>query len=109
VDVGDGGGLCWSDPREEAIGFVSAGMRLDGGGRVEDVRVAGDFFQHRPCGAELAAQLRGHLPDMELIGRALDAVYAARAGLIEGVRSLSTLHGALWEAAERALAGHARD
>jgi hypothetical protein len=94
----DDAGLAWSDPHEEAIGFVGAGARLDERGRFSALRVAGDFFQQRECPAQLAARLIGASPDPA----GLDAVYAARPGLIEGVRSLQTLRTAVLEATERA-------
>lgn len=102
VDVADTAGLAWSDPLPEAIGGVSAGARLDAGGAFAAVRVAGDFYQHRACAPQLRAHLLGAAPDPDRIGAALDAVYAARPGLIEGVRSLNTLRSALLQAAERA-------
>jgi hypothetical protein len=101
VDVTDAGGLTWSRPYEEAIGFVSAGVRLDASGAIEAIEVGGDFFQQRECPAQLAAKLVGKQPDPETIGAALDAVYAARPGLIEGVRSLTTLRSAILDAVGR--------
>jgi hypothetical protein len=102
VDLRDEGGLSWSSPREDAIGFVSAGVRLDSNGRFRDLWLGGDFFQHRDCPARLAAQLYNKEPTPEAIGAALDAVYGVRPGLIEGVRSLQVLREALLEAAARA-------
>jgi hypothetical protein len=101
VDVTDARGLTWSRPYEEAIGFVSAGVRLDASGAIEALEVGGDFFQQRECAAQLAARLVGKQPDPETVGAALDAVYAARPGLIEGVRSLTTLRSAILDAVER--------
>lgn len=102
VDPNDDRGLWWSDPQPEAIGFVSAGVRLDAAGRIEVGAVLGDFFQQRDCPAQLGARLRGCSPDAEAVGAALDAVYTARPGLIEGVRTLRTLEAALLQAAARA-------
>jgi lipoate-protein ligase A len=101
VDVHDTRGLSWSRPHEEAIGFVSAGVKLDGSGAIAQLEVGGDFFQHRECAAQLTARLIGTEPDADEIGAALDAVYAARPGLIEGVRSLTTLRSAILDAVER--------
>ncbi|MFI5308473.1 MAG: hypothetical protein ACHQ53_14035 [Polyangiales bacterium] len=100
VDLRDDGGLRWSQPREEAIGFVSAGVRLDARGCVSASRLAGDFYQHRACPAQLEARLLGAQPSLEAVGAALDAVYGARPGLIEGVRSLDTLRAAILDAVE---------
>jgi hypothetical protein len=101
VDVADDRGLCWSRPHEEAIGFVSAGVRLDEHGKLAALEVGGDFFQQRECPGQLAARLLGRTPDEVAIGGALDAVYAARPGLIEGVRSLTSLRDALLDAVRR--------
>jgi hypothetical protein len=101
VDVHDVRGLTWSRPYEEAIGFVSAGVRLDASGAIAALEVGGDFFQHRECPVQLAGRLIGVQPDPDTIGAALDAVYAARPGLIEGVRSLTSLRSAILDAVER--------
>lgn len=95
-------GLCWSSAHDEAIGFVTAGVRLDAAGRFEAVRLGGDFFQHRGCAPRLAARLRGTLPSADEVGAAIDAVYASTPGLIEGVRSLRSLEAAILDAASKA-------
>ena len=77
-------------------------MRLDSAGAIAAVRVGGDFYQRQSAGPELARRLVGERPTPESVGRALDAVYAAEPGMIEGVRSLNTLRNALLDAAERA-------
>jgi hypothetical protein len=102
--VDDERGLCWSAPREDAIGFVSAGVKLDAQGKLAALEVGGDFYQHDACPEQLAARLLGHAPTADAIGAALDAVYAARPGLIEGVRSLTILRDAIVEAVQRAAA-----
>ncbi len=104
VDLGEQDGLCWAPPRQEAIGFVSAGVRLDAEGRLQALRLGGDFYQHHDCPAQLQARLLGRLPDAGTLGSALDAVYAARPGLIEGVRTLDTLRAALLDAVAAARA-----
>ena len=102
VDVNDDRGLRWAQPVEEAIGFISAGARLDGSGAIADVALGGDFFQHRACPEQLRAALIGGPADAQHIGAALDRVYAARPGLIEGVRSLASLRSALLDALDTA-------
>jgi hypothetical protein len=102
VAIDDDGGLVWSDPHEEAIGFVGAGARLDAHGRFAALRVGGDFLQRADCPEQLQVQLLGAHATDERIGAALDAVYAAEAGAIEGVRRLTTLQAALLQAAQRA-------
>jgi hypothetical protein len=102
VQPEDSEGLIWSDPFEEAIGFVSAGARLDGNGCFEALRIGGDFYQRADCPAQLDARLIGTAPDGERIGAALDAVYGTRVGTLEGVRRLTTLRDALLQAAQRA-------
>jgi hypothetical protein len=104
VDLADDGGLCWSSPHEDAIGFVSAGVRLDALGRLAAVQVGGDFFQQRGCPSQLEARLIGAQPGAQAVGAALDAVYGSQPGRIEGLRSLGTLRSAIMEAAERAAA-----
>lgn len=94
--------LSWSEPHEDAIGFVSAGLQLDGAGRIAAARVGGDFYQRQRCGPELSRRLAGAAPTPESVGQALDAVYAVEPGAIEGVRSLNTLRSALLDAAQRA-------
>jgi hypothetical protein len=95
-------GLFWSAPSEEVIGFVSAGIALDGAGLLRAVRVRGDFFMHDACEAELEERLSGKPPKPDVFADALDGVLACRPGLIEGVRSLRTLHAALLDATARA-------
>jgi hypothetical protein len=104
VDVANDAGLSWSQPVEEAIGFISAGVRLDGTGKFADLALGGDLLQHRACPDQLREALHGAEPEPEGIGAALDQVYSARPGLIEGVRSLGSLRSALLDAAERARA-----
>jgi lipoate-protein ligase A len=94
--------LTWSRPREEAIGFVSAGVALDARGELSEVVLAGDFMQHDSCKGRLRAALLAGPPESTRVGAALDATYATRPGLIEGVRSLTTLRDAILEAARNA-------
>jgi hypothetical protein len=103
VDLHDDRGLCWSQPVAEAIGFISAGARREGGGTIADVALGGDFFQHRSCPAQLRSALIGGDADPDRVGLAIDRVYAARPGLIEGVRSLGKLQAALLDALGRAI------
>jgi hypothetical protein len=98
-------GLTWSAPHEEAIGFVSAGLALDSAGAISAARLAGDFLMHADCNADLEDALAGKPPTDDVFASALDSVLAHRVGLIEGVRSLRTLHAAFRDAASRA---HAR-
>lgn len=92
-------GLAWSAPREDAIGFVSAGVTLDGAGKLARVRLAGDFFQDRGCPAALERALVGAMPNTEFVGRALDSVYAHGERELEGVRKLVTVREAILDAA----------
>ncbi|MGD8859404.1 MAG: hypothetical protein PVI30_05285 [Myxococcales bacterium] len=99
VDGSDDGGLRWSTPVEEPIGFVQAGVRLDADGRIAAARLAGDFMQDEACTGELQAQLEGAEPSAATFGAALDRIYAAQPGRVEGVRNLPSLQGALLSAA----------
>jgi hypothetical protein len=96
-----GEGLIWASPREEAIGFVSAGVALDLDGKFVNVRVAGDFFAHRACAATLATRLHGSSPHGQVVSEAVDAVFARSGYDVEGIRSLSVIRDAILEAAER--------
>jgi hypothetical protein len=100
-------GLAWSAPHEEAIGFVSAGIALDAQGLISAARIAGDFFMHSDCHAELEEALAGKPPTDETFASAIDAVLANRVGLIEGVRSLRTIHAAFLDATRGAQAAGA--
>ena len=91
-------GYGWSHPLEEAIGFVSAGVALDAGGKIAGVRLAGDFFAHRACAAALERQLVGVAPNAEIVGRAVDAAYATPEHDVEGIRSMRTLQEAILQA-----------
>jgi hypothetical protein len=102
VSLTDERGLCWSSPLQEAIGFVSAGVSLDARGMLSALELGGDFYQHEACPQQLASRLVGSEPRSEIIGAALDAVYAARPGSIEGVRNLHTLQSAILDAVHAA-------
>ena len=91
-----------ASPREEAIGFVSAGLALDGAGKVAAVRVAGDFFAHRGCMTTLERVLLGVSPTQELVGRAVDAAFTHAGYDVEGIRSLRTFQDAIIDAAAAA-------
>jgi hypothetical protein len=91
-------GLSWSPPLEEAIGFVSAGVSLDAAGKFSAVRLAGDFFAHRGCGAALERMLIGVTPTTDGVGRAVDAAYAASGHDVEGVRSMRSLQESILDA-----------
>jgi hypothetical protein len=94
--------LSWSAPREEAIGFVSAGVALDGAGKIDQLSMAGDFFAHRACAETLERTLLGVSPSSELIARAVDTAYAQPAHDFEGVRNLRSLQEAILDAADLA-------
>jgi lipoate-protein ligase A len=102
VDVASDGGLCWSAPREEAIGFVSAGARLDEWGAIAALELGGDFMQRSSRGTALRDALVGIIPDAPHVGAAVDTVYGREPGALEGVRSLHTLRDAILDACERA-------
>jgi hypothetical protein len=94
--------LFWSIPREEAIGFVSAGVALDPVGKFSSLRLAGDFFAHRACAATLERMLIGVSPAAEMVGPAVDAAYANPSHDFEGVRTLKTLQESILDAADAA-------
>ena len=90
--------LGWSYPLEEAIGFVSAGVALDEGGKFSAVRLCGDFFAHRSCASALERQLLGVTPTQETVGRAVDGAYATSGYDVEGIRSMRTIQEAILQA-----------
>lgn len=102
ADSADARMLVWSSPREEAIGFVSAGLSLDGAGKVAAIRVAGDFFAHRGCMATLERVLLGVSPTADHVGRAVDAAFSHAGYDVEGIRSLRTFQDAIIDAAAAA-------
>jgi hypothetical protein len=99
--------LTWSSPREEAIGFVSAGVALDHAGKFAAVRLAGDFFAHRGCGATLERVLLGVTPAGEPVARAVDAAFAHAGHDVEGIRKLHSFQDAILDAADAAARGAA--
>ena len=94
VDPRDEGGLRWSRPHEEAIGFVSAGAAFDGRGAFTAIELGGDFYQQRERARDLSGRLVGVQAEAAAIGAAVDAIYGTP-GAIEGVRSLTTLREAI--------------
>jgi len=99
----------WSTPLEEAIGFVSAGVQLDGAAKLSAVRVAGDFLAHRACAITLERVLLGVSPAPDLIARAVDAAFAHAGHDVEGVRDLRSFQTSVLDAAQTArttLAAH---
>ncbi len=99
--------LTWSAVYEESIGFVSAGVALDGAGKLRDVQLAGDFFCDDAGAAGLRRALSGVTPSADMLGRALDAVYGRSGHELEGVRSLQTFQEAILDAVQRARAAGA--
>lgn len=102
VDPSADDGLRWSAPHEEAIGFVSAGVRLDDAGAIAALTLGGDLLQRSGRVEALRAALIGARPDPARVGAALDAVYGREAGALEGVRSLHSLRDAILDACTRA-------
>jgi hypothetical protein len=94
--------LFWSTPREEAIGFVSAGVALDAVGKLASVRLAGDFFAHQACAITLERMLLGVRPSADMVGPAVDAAYAHPQHDFEGVRNLRNLQESILDAADAA-------
>jgi hypothetical protein len=97
--------LHWSHPIEEAIGFISAGVALDGAGKLARVRMCGDFFADDGCNVTLERMLIGVEPTADHIGRAVDAAYGATGPDAEGVRDLRSFQTAILDAVARARAG----
>jgi hypothetical protein len=91
--------LHWSSLREEAIGFVSAGVALDGAEKFSSVRVAGDFLAHRGCAPTLERVLVGVSPVSELVARAVDTAFTHAGYDVEGIRDLRTFQDAILDAA----------
>jgi hypothetical protein len=98
----DASALFWSHPIEEAIGFVSAGVALDGAAKLARVRMCGDFFADDTCAITLERMLIGVAPSPDHIASAIDAAYGHAGHDIEGVRDLNTFHTAILDAVARA-------
>lgn len=100
----DAAALHWSHPIEEAIGFVSAGVALDGAAKLARVRMCGDFFADDACAVTLERMLIGATATPDHIARAVDAAYGHAGHDIEGVRDLRTFQTAILDATARAQA-----
>lgn len=100
----DASALHWSHPIEEAIGFVSAGVAMDGAGKLARVRVCGDFFADDTCAITLERMLIGVEPTTDHIARAVDNAYGQAGHDVEGIRDLRTFQTAILDAVARARA-----
>jgi hypothetical protein len=100
----DASALHWSHPIEEAIGFVSAGVAIDGAGKLARVRMCGDFFADDNCAITLERMLIGVEPATDHIARAVDNAYGQAGHDVEGVRDLHTFQTAILDAVARARA-----
>lgn len=100
----DASALHWSHPIEEAIGFISAGVAMDGAGKLARVRMCGDFFADEGCAITLERMLIGVAPSADHIARAVDNAYGQAGHDIEGVRDLRTFQTAILDAVARARA-----
>lgn len=100
----DASALHWSHPIEEAIGFVSAGVAMDGAGKLARVRMCGDFYADDGCAITLERMLIGVAPSSDHIARAVDNAYGQAGHDIEGVRDLHTFQTAILDAVARARA-----
>ncbi len=93
--------LRWSTPREVPIGFVSAGLRVEGG-VIADARLAGDFFADAAGITQLRDALRGAPPEPERFVAAINGAFGAHGAVLEGLRSLAPVLAAFLEVAGRA-------
>lgn len=100
----DASALHWSHPTEEAIGFVSAGVAIDGAGKLARVRMCGDFYADDSCAITLERMLNGVDPTAEHVASAVDSAYGQAGHDIEGVRDLHTFQTAILDAVARARA-----
>ena len=91
--------LAWSAPHEIPIGWLSAGARLDEGGAIADVRIAGDFFQDHDAPSALLQRLAEKPRSSELYASSINATWDGSTHVIEGVKSLDPILKALLEAA----------
>jgi len=90
--------LRWSAPREVPIGFVSAGLRVEGG-VITDARLAGDCFADDAGFTLLRDALVGNVPSPERFVAAINGAFGAEGAVIEGLRSLAPVRDAFLEAA----------
>jgi len=91
--------LAWSEVREVPVGFISAGLALDQEGLVEDVRVAGDFYQDEAAPAVLAKKLVGATPTKDAFTAAVAAAWDGQHRVVEGFKDPAPVVEALAEAA----------
>jgi len=94
--------LVWSQPYEESIGFVYAGVRLSATRQIAEARLGGDYFQSERGQRAVEQRLIGCNIDGTEIGRAINDVYADNSHVIEGIRQMDSLRAVVLAAAERA-------
>lgn len=94
--------LTWSQPYEESIGFVYAGVRLSAERQIAIARLRGDYFQNDRGQRAVEERLVGCNIDGTEIGRAINDVYADSRHVIEGIRQMDSLRAVVLAAAERA-------
>lgn len=90
--------LTWSAPRAEAIGFLSAGVALDGSGSIADLRLAGDFMQSEASEHLLSERARGLADDDTPLVSLINGIYASDEHFIEGIKDISSILDAVREA-----------
>ena len=89
----------WVKPLAVPVGYVTARMERDEEGLVQDVEVAGDFFQDRGAPALLRKKLVGSAPDSKTLSSAVASTWDGSRYVIEGLKELDPLVSVLAQAA----------
>jgi hypothetical protein len=95
--------LCWSDPVEEVIGFLSAGVALNAQGELVNVRLRGDFMCADIAIAAFEDRVRGATTDPE-VGEAINAIFTDPRYMLEGIGDLGSVFAVVTQALARARA-----
>lgn len=104
VDLDASDELVWSALHSVPIGWVAGGVKLAGDGTIEDVEVAGDFYDDDGSAAHLRGALAGKVPTREALAAAAHATWDGATRSIEGLRDLEPIVAALTEAVASATA-----
>jgi len=94
--------VVWGPPREDAIGFLEAGLALEGG-RIARARLCGDFYADSGATAEIERFLQGQPPESTAMSKAIDQALAGDRHVVDGIRRPGAILGAFLFAADRAL------
>lgn len=87
-----------SSLRETAIGFVEAGADVVEG-KIERIKIYGDFIANSPAVTELEEQLQGLVPERQVVQEKVEKVFGLPGNFMIGLRPLSLITEVVLEAA----------